>query len=326
MGPRMRWAASLSISRSSNGCGPASAPEGWRPGPRDGGGLLGIPAAVVVAGELDGCEALGDGLQPGRADVLLGLRLGGGRRVLERGLAGGVEEPQGVVAFGEVRADGHRGRHRPLERVAGEQLVAVRAGGAAVGGPAGGERAAGEGSQPLIQDDGRFRSGDGLLLADHQRPVACGRGPMHPAHRIAVTVFAGHDVVVAGVGPDARGGDAVVSAGAGQPRDGKLDGGGRHGQDVAVVDGVAVQGQPEGVAELGRNRPDDELAAFAWSADGIRSGWSRRRPNAPGTGRPGIRRTGRQALLHDGVAGSQAGPGDGQPDRCASRTSRRWRG
>ena len=284
-----------------------------------GGGLPGIPAAVVVAGELDRCEALGDGLQAGRADVLFGLRLGGGGRVLERGLAGGVEEAQRVVALGEMGADGHRGRHRPLERVAGDELVAVRAGGAAVGGPAGGERAAGEGSQPLIQDDGRFRSGDGLLLADHQLPVPCRRRPMHPAHRITVTVFPGHDVVVARVGTDARCGDAVVSPGPGQPRDGKFDGGGRHGEDVAVVDGVAVQRQPEGVAELGRDRPDDELAAFP----GAQMVFVPARPARCRTRREpehrGLPEPGGQALLHEGMAGSQAGPGDGQPDRCRRR-------
>ena len=77
-----------------------------------------------------------------------------------------------------------------------------------------------------------------------------------------VAVFTGHDVVVAGVGADTGGGDAVVAAGTREARHGKLDGGGRHGEDVAVVDGLAVQGQPERISELGGHGADQVLPAF----------------------------------------------------------------
>src|SRR4029453_8369640 len=79
----------------------------------------------------------------------------------------------------------------------------------------------------------------------------------------AVPFSPGHDVVGAWMGADAGCRDSVVAAGAGKPRCGKFDGGRRHGEDVAVVDGMAVQGQPERIAELGGPRTDGEQSALS---------------------------------------------------------------
>jgi hypothetical protein len=117
--------------------------------------------------------------------------------------------------------------------------------------------------EPLVQDDGGLRRRDGFLLAYHQGAVVGGRRPVHPAHGIARAVFAGHDVIVAGVGAGTGCCDAVVPAGSREARHRKLDGGGRHGQRVAVVNGPPVQGQPERIRELGCYRSDQVLSAFA---------------------------------------------------------------
>ncbi|MCY1221002.1 hypothetical protein D9M72_330410 [compost metagenome] len=136
---------------------------------------------------------------------------------------------------------------------------------------------------------------------------------MHPAHWIPVAVLAGHDVVIARIGPDPRGSDAVIAACAGKPRRGEFDGGGRHRQCVAVVNRVAVQGETEGVGEFGRHRADHKLAPLsgpevvliaAGSADGRAGREPERRRFAEPRGK---------AFLHDHLPGGCAGAGHGKP-------------
>ena len=322
-GPRSRWAESLSIRASSKACGqsgPAADPAagsacrrsgGLPPRPRAGLGPACGHGAVgwgwVWCGPESWMAARLSAMDCSPAVPVYSSASGSGAdgECRKAGAPAAVQEPQRVVAFREVRADRHRRRDSPLEGIAGQQVVAVPLPAARVA--AGGmgtvaEHAVGVGREPLVQDDGRLGGRDGFLLPHHEGPVAGGRGPVHPAQRIPVAVFAGHDVVVAGIGPGPRGCDTVVSAGTGEPRLRQLDGGGRHGEEVAVVDRVAVEGQPEGIAEFRRDGPDQELAApgraevvlIAAGAAGCRTG------REPEDGR--FAEPGRQVFLHDRVA------------------------
>jgi hypothetical protein len=84
-----------------------------------------VPGSVVRAGQLDCSEAFGDRLEPGHSVELFGLRFRRGRGTEERRVAVRVQEAQGVVPLRQVRANGDRGHHSPLEGAAGDHLVAV---------------------------------------------------------------------------------------------------------------------------------------------------------------------------------------------------------
>ena len=82
IGPRSRWAESLSMSRSSKAAGPTRA-AGMPLRPCHG------PGAVVRAGQLDGGQALGNGLQAAGSGVFLGLGFGCRGRMQEGRFPGG---------------------------------------------------------------------------------------------------------------------------------------------------------------------------------------------------------------------------------------------
>ena len=192
---------------------------------------------------MDRGKSFADRGQAVGARVRRGLGIGRGRRMGEGESSGRVQEPERVVVLCEVGSDGHGGRDGPLE---GRRIGPLRRG----------VSCGRVGLAAEVEHDCRLGGRGRFLLPDHELAVPGGRGPVDPAHGVAVAVLPRHDVVVARGGLDAGRDDAVGAPGPREDCGGERDRGGGHHEPRRVPDPAVALGEAERVRVAGLDGPD----------------------------------------------------------------------